>query len=111
MKLALPRGAKQALHNAAMVLFNPGDEVIIPRPYWVTFPAQVEIAGAKPVFVDTRGTGYRLTAEGREKAATAATKAVIINTPNNPTGVVYDRDVLLRTAQIAFGRRTLGHLR
>lgn len=103
-EIGVTAGAKQALYNAAMVLFNPGDEVIIPRPYWVTFPAQVEIAGAKPVFVDTKGTGYRLTAEGLEKAATAATKAVIINTPNNPTGVVYDRDVLLRIAQIAWER-------
>jgi aspartate aminotransferase len=98
-------GAKQALYNAAMALFNPGDEVIIPRPYWVTFPAQVEIAGARPVFVDTRGTGYRLTAEGLERAVTAATKAVIINSPNNPTGVVYDRDTLLRIAEMALERR------
>jgi len=104
-EIAVTAGAKQALYNAAMALFNPGDEVIIPRPYWVTFPAQVEIAGARPVFVDTRGTGYRLTAEGLERAVTAATKAVIINSPNNPTGVVYDRDTLLRIAEIALERR------
>jgi aspartate aminotransferase len=103
-EIGVTAGAKQALYNAAMVLFNPGDEVIIPRPYWVTFPAQVEIAGAKPVFVDTRETGYRLTAEGLEKAMTAATKAVIINSPNNPTGVIYHRDALLRIAQIALER-------
>lgn len=104
-EIAVTAGAKQALYNAAMALFNPGDEVIIPRPYWVTFPAQVEIAGARPVFVDTRETGYRLTAEGLERAVTAATKAVIINSPNNPTGVVYDRDTLLRIAEIALERR------
>ena len=104
-EIAVTAGAKQALYNAAMALFNPGDEVIIPRPYWVTFPAQVEIAGARPVFVDTRGTGYRLTAEGLERAVTAATKAVIINSPNNPTGVVYERDTLLRIAEIALERR------
>ncbi len=104
-EVAVTAGAKQALYNAAMALFNPGDEVIIPRPYWVTFPAQVEIAGARPVFVDTRGTGYRLTAEGLERAVTPATKAVIINSPNNPTGVVYDRDALLRIAEIALERR------
>lgn len=100
-EIGVTAGAKQALYNAAMVLFNPGDEVIIPQPYWVTFPAQVEIAGAKPVFVDTKETGYKLTAESVEKATIADTKAVIINSPNNPTGAVYAPDVLLRIAQIA----------
>lgn len=104
-EIGVTAGAKQALFNAAMVLFNPGDEVIIPQPYWVTFPAQVEIAGARPVFVDTRRTGYRLIAEDMERALTPATKAVIINSPNNPTGVIYDRDVLLHIAQIALERK------
>jgi aspartate aminotransferase len=103
-EIAVTAGAKQALYNAAMVLFNPGDEVIIPRPYWVTFPAQVELAGATPVFADTRETGYRLTADRVERCLTAATKAVIINSPNNPTGVVYDRGTLLRIAEIALER-------
>ncbi len=62
-----------------MVLLNPGDEVIIPNPYWVTFPAQVEIAGAKPVFVETRETNYHLKANSVAKSITAATKAIIIN--------------------------------
>jgi aspartate aminotransferase len=104
-EIGVTAGAKQALYNAAMVLFNPGDEVIIPRPYWVTFPAQVELSGAKPVFADTRAKGYRLTPEVFEKAVTAATKAIIINSPNNPTGVVYDRDALLHIAQIALERK------
>ena len=104
-EIGVTAGAKQALYNAVMVLLNPGDEVIIPRPYWVTFPAQVELAGAKPVFVDTRATGYRLTAEDMEKAVTPATKAIIINSPNNPTGVVYGRDALFRIAQIAMERK------
>ena len=104
-EVAVTAGAKQALYNAAMALFNPGDEVIIPRPYWVTFPAQVELSGARPVFVDTRGTDYRLTAERLDRAVTTATKAVIINSPNNPTGVVYDRGALLRIAEIALERR------
>jgi aspartate aminotransferase len=104
-EIGVTAGAKQALYNAAMVLFNPGDEVIIPRPYWVTFPAQVELSGAKPVFADTRETAYQLTAENFEKALTAATKAVIINSPNNPTGVVYEPDALFRIAQIAWERK------
>jgi aspartate aminotransferase len=103
-EIAVTAGAKQALYDAAMVLLNPGDEVVIPRPYWMTLPAQVALAGAKPVFVDTRETGYRLTAEGVERVMTAATKAVIINSPNNPTGVVYDRDALLRIAEMALER-------
>ncbi len=104
-EIAVTAGAKQALYNTAMVLFDPGDEIVIPRPYWVTFPAQVEIAGAKPVFVDTTQAGYRLTARDLEKVLTPATKAVIINSPNNPTGVICSQDALLRIAQIAVERQ------
>lgn len=87
------------------MLCNPGDEVIIPQPYWMTFPAQVELAGAKPVFVDTREAGYRLLPPDAEKAITAGTKAIIIKSPNNPTGVIYDPAALLRIAQVAAERR------
>ena len=104
-EIGVTAGAKQALYNAAMVLFNPGDEVIIPQPYWVTFPAQVEVAGAKPVFVDTAKTGYRLTPEDLERAVSPATKAIILNSPNNPTGTIYSSDALLRIAQIALQRQ------
>jgi len=104
-EIAVTAGAKQALYNAAMVLFDPGDEVIIPQPYWVTFPAQVEVAGATPVFIDTAKTGYRLTTDDLERAITPATKAVILNSPNNPTGVIYDSEALLRIAQIALQRQ------
>ena len=81
-EVGVTAGAKQALYNAAMVLCNPGDEVIIPQPYWVTFPAQVELAGAKPVYVDTRQTAYKLSAPLVEEAITAATKVIVINSPN-----------------------------
>jgi aspartate aminotransferase len=104
-EIGVTAGAKQALDNAAMVLFNPGDEVIIPQPYWVTFPAQVEVAGAKPVFLDTAKTGYRLTAEGLDRAISPATKAVILNSPNNPTGAIYASEALVRIAQIALQRQ------
>jgi aspartate aminotransferase len=103
-EVAVTAGAKQALYDAAMVLFSPGDEVIIPSPYWVTLPAQVELAGATPVFVDTRKSSYRLTASSVERAVTPATRAVIINSPNNPTGVVYDGDELARVADLALDR-------
>ena len=104
-EIAVTAGAKQALYNAAMVLCNSGDEVIIPQPYWVTFPTQVELAEARPVFVDTREAGYRLVAEDIERAATSATKAIIINSPNNPTGVVYDPEVLSRIAHFALEQK------
>jgi aspartate aminotransferase len=104
-QVGVTAGAKQALYNAAMVLCNPGDEVIIPRPYWVTFPAQIELAGAKPVYVDTRQTAYKLSADLLEGAFTAHTKAIIINSPNNPTGAVYDCAALLRIAEVALERK------
>jgi aspartate aminotransferase len=104
-EIGVTAGAKQALYNAAMVLFNPGDEVVIPQPYWVTFPAQVQLAGASPVFVDTAKTGYLLTSEDLERSITPATNAVIINSPNNPTGVIYEPEGLRQISQIALERQ------
>lgn len=100
-EVGLTAGAKQALYNAAMVLLDPDDEVIIPAPYWVTFPTQVELAQGRPVFVDTRPSGYQLMAKSIEQALTPRTKALIINTPNNPTGAVYARKELARIAALA----------
>lgn len=103
-EVGVTAGAKQALFNTAMVLLNPGDEVIIPTPYWVTFPSQVEIAGARPVFVDTKPNGYRLEGKAIKQAVTDRTKAIILNTPHNPTGVIYDREELREVAAMAHGR-------
>ncbi|MBM0105964.1 aminotransferase class I/II-fold pyridoxal phosphate-dependent enzyme [Steroidobacter sp. S1-65] len=100
-EIAVTAGAKQALFNAAMTLLNPGDEVLIPMPYWSTFPAQVTMAGAKPVFVDTRRTQYLPSIQALRDASSPATRAIIINTPNNPTGAVYSRECLLAIAQFA----------
>ncbi|QPB24489.1 aminotransferase class I/II-fold pyridoxal phosphate-dependent enzyme [Rhizobium sp. 007] len=100
-EIAVTTGAKQALFNTAMVLLNPGDEVIVPAPYWTTFPAQVLIAGAKPVFVDTRGNGFVPRLEDLKSAITGKTRAIIVNTPGNPTGVVYDRATLAGIAALA----------
>ncbi|QPB24492.1 aminotransferase class I/II-fold pyridoxal phosphate-dependent enzyme [Rhizobium sp. 007] len=100
-EIAVTTGAKQALFNAAMVLLNPGDEVIIPAPYWTTFPAQVRIAGGISVHVDTRSNGYALRIEDIETALTAQTRAIVINTPNNPTGTVYDAEILRGIGQLA----------
>ena len=103
-EIAVTAGGKQALFNAAMALLNPGDEVIIPVPYWTTFPAQVSLAGGRAVFVDTRATGYVPTPDDLDRAATPATKAIVVNTPNNPTGTVYDRAALQGIAEFAIDR-------
>lgn len=103
-EIAVTSGAKQALFNVAMVLLNPGDEVIIPAPYWTTFPAQVLMAGGRPIFVDTRKNGYLPRIEDLRSAATARTRAIIVNTPSNPTGAVYDVRTLIGIAELAISR-------
>jgi len=81
-------GGKQALFNALVTLINPGDEVIIANPYWVTFPEIVIFAGGTPVFIDTEENGFVLTAAMIAGAITTRTKAVILNSPSNPSGRV-----------------------
>lgn len=103
-EIAVTSGAKQALFNAAMILLNPGDEVIIPSPYWTTFPAQVMIAGATPVFVETRSNGYVPRIKDIKAAVTERTRAIVINTPANPTGAVYDVQTLVAIAELAINR-------
>src|SRR5215813_14378026 len=85
-------GGKQALFNAIQVLVDHGDEVIIPVPYWVSFKDIVEYAGGRCVYVETsEEDGFRLTAQMIERAITPRTKAIILNSPNNPTGAVMSR--------------------
>jgi aspartate aminotransferase len=81
-------GGKQAIFNAGVTLLNPGDEVLIPKPYWVTFPEIAVFAGAKPVFIETKETSFVLTAEQVERAITPKTKLLILNSPSNPSGRV-----------------------
>ena len=100
-EIAVTSGAKQALLDAALILLNPGDEVIIPRPCWPTFPAQVTLAGARPVFVDTAAPTYQPSIDDIRAAVTSATKAIIINSPNNPTGAVYGRELLADIVELA----------
>ena len=95
-------GAKHSLYNIMQALLGPGDEVIIPSPYWVSYPEQVSLAGATPVFVrTTEQQGFMLTPEAFEKAVTPKTKALILNSPSNPTGFAYDRPALEKIARIA----------
>jgi aspartate aminotransferase len=81
-------GGKQAIFNAVVTLCGPGDEVLIPKPYWVTFPEIVTFAGAQPVFIDTEQTDFHLTAEQVAGAVTPRTRLIIINSPSNPSGRV-----------------------
>nr|VFJ46767.1 MAG: aspartate aminotransferase [Candidatus Kentron sp. DK] len=88
-------GGKHALFNLTQALLNPGDEVIVPSPYWVSYPDIVLLAGAKPVFVNTDvETGFKLTPSMIEKAITPKTRLIIFNSPSNPSGVCYGRDEL-----------------
>jgi aspartate aminotransferase len=81
-------GGKQAIFNAVVTLIDPGDEVLIPKPYWVTFPEVVVFAGGKPVFIETEETDFVLTPEQVERAITPRTKLIILNSPSNPSGRV-----------------------
>ncbi len=95
-------GAKHSCFNAIMAVCNPGDEVIIPAPYWVSYPEMVKLAGAIPVIVSTtEENGWKITPEDFENAMTPRTKMIIINTPGNPTGSVYTREELKALLEVA----------
>src|SRR5436189_6255298 len=85
-------GGKQVLYNALMATINPGDEVIIPAPYWVSYPEMVALAGGEPVsIVCTAEFGFKLQPDALERAITPKTKWIILNSPSNPTGAAYSR--------------------
>ena len=94
-QISVGTGGKQILYNALMATLNPGDEVIIPAPYWVSYPDMVLLAGGEPVVVECPiETGFRMTPEQLEAAITPKTKWLIFNSPSNPTGAGYSRDQL-----------------
>lgn len=94
-QITVASGGKQVLYNALVATLNPGDEVIIPAPYWVSYPDMVLLAGGTPVFVEGRmEAGYKISAEDLEAAITPQTKWVIFNSPSNPSGAAYTRDEL-----------------
>jgi len=97
-------GAKHALFNMAQVLFGQGDEVIIPAPYWVSYPDIVMLADATPVFVEGgESEGFKLKPAKLKKAITAKTKAIILNSPSNPSGAAYTLDELKGLAEVLKG--------
>ena len=99
-------GAKQSLFNALSAIIDPGDEVLLPAPCWVSYPEMVQIAGGVPVMVKgDENNGFLASAETLEKYVTDKTKALIINSPNNPNGSVYTRDMLEKIARLAIEKR------
>jgi aspartate aminotransferase len=101
-QICVTAGAKMACFNAILAVVEEGDEVIIPTPYWVSYPEMVKIAGGKPVLVETQeSNGWKMTAEQFEAAMTPATKMVILNSPSNPTGAVYTEQELRDIGEVA----------
>lgn len=101
-QITISTGAKQCLANVFMAILNPGDEILIPIPYWVSYPELVKLADGVPVFVETlKENNYKYTIEDLEKAVSDKTKAVLINSPNNPTGTIYNREELIEIAEFA----------
>jgi aspartate aminotransferase len=97
-------GAKHSCYNAILATCNPGDEVIIPAPYWTSYPEMVRMVGAIPVIVETkRENGWKITPQEFEEAMSPMTKMIIINSPGNPTGSVYSKEELEALAEIAVG--------
>ncbi len=101
-QIVVSTGAKQSLANAFLAILNKGDEVIIPVPYWVSYPELVKLADGVPVFVNTlKENDYKYTIDDLKQVVTNKTKAILINSPNNPTGSIYSREELLEIAEFA----------
>lgn len=101
-QIVVSNGAKHSLFNTLSAICNPGDEVIVPNPYWVSYPELVRLVDAKPVFVECpEEAEFKYTVEALEAAITDKTKAIILNTPNNPTGTAYKEEDLRAIADLA----------
>ncbi len=100
--ITVSTGAKQACFNAICAVVDEGDEVIIPAPYWVSYPEMVRLAGGTPVIIDTKESNHwKITPEQFEEAMTPSTKMIIINSPGNPTGAVYTKEELAAIGEVA----------
>ena len=101
-------GAKPAVYAALRATIGEGDEVIIPSPYWVSYPSMVQLCGGTPVFVETKAeNGWKITPEEFEEAMTPRTKMIILTTPHNPTGAVYSEEELRALGEVALGEDIL----
>jgi aspartate aminotransferase len=100
-QITVGTGGKQVLHNALMATLDPGDEVVVPAPYWVSYPQIVRLAGATPVFVPCPlDAGFKLDGDALDRAITPRTKWLILNSPSNPTGAGYAADEIARLAAV-----------
>lgn len=107
-EIIVTSGAKHALYTLFQVLLDDGDEVIIPTPYWVSYPEQVKLAGGNPVIVEGKQeNSYKITPEQLSESSTERTKAVIINSPSNPTGMIYSAEELKAIGQICLEKNIL----
>jgi len=101
-QIIISNGGKHSLTNTFEALLNYGDEVIIPAPYWLSYPEIVKLAGGVPVIIRAeKGASYKVTAEQIEAACTEKTKALVLNSPNNPTGMIYTKEELQAIAEVA----------
>ncbi len=103
-EIAASCGGKQALFNAACTILNPGDDVLIPKPYWVTFPEIAAFCRARPIFIYTEESGFILKADQVSAAITDKTKLLIVNSPNNPTGRVIPPAEFLKIVEVCAAR-------
>jgi len=100
-EIMVSNGAKQCLFNAILTICNPGDQVLLPTPCWVSYTEQIKFAGAIPIFVNTyQEEDFKLSAAQVEEKITSGTKLLILNSPNNPTGAVYEQEELIKIAQL-----------
>src|SRR5690348_6560970 len=100
-QISIGTGGKQVLYNALVATLNPGDEVIIPAPYWVSYPEMVLLAGGEPVAVTTTmESGFKMSAEALERAITPKTKWLLLNSPSNPTGAAYTKAELKALTEV-----------
>ncbi len=104
-EIIVSNGAKQSLYNTLQAIANPGDEIIIPTPYWVSYPQMATLAGAVPVYLNTdEETDFKITVEQLKHAITEKTKALILCNPSNPTGAAYSKEELLKLAEFILAK-------
>ncbi|MDU2661837.1 MAG: aminotransferase class I/II-fold pyridoxal phosphate-dependent enzyme, partial [Clostridioides difficile] len=100
-EIVVSSGAKNSITNTLLALTDEGDEVLLPKPYWVSYPEMIKLVNAVPVFIDTKKeNGFKLTKEELEKSITDKTKILVINNPSNPTGSVYTKDELIEIVDV-----------
>ncbi|WP_148552213.1 pyridoxal phosphate-dependent aminotransferase [Paraclostridium bifermentans] len=100
-EIIVSSGAKNAITNALLAILNPGDDVLVPKPYWVSYPEMIKLVNANPVFIETnKENEFKLTKDILEKSITPKTRMLFLNNPSNPTGAVYSKEELLEIADV-----------